>query len=225
MVADHGRSAEDLTARARIREAALQLFAERGIGAATIRDIAKAAGVSSGLVRHHFGSKEALRDACDAYALDRSNDIRQQIFGGGRLDDPVLRNSVPTAIQLQNYAVRSMMDGSPAAAARFEHMVRLGEDWLTEQGFTSKDMRAYSVVLVAVKLGAFLLRDQMSAALGADVRTPAGFARMNRGFIDLFANPLLTQEQAEQLYTAIDGLLADTPTTAGTDTTATKESA
>ncbi|MGH3750942.1 MAG: helix-turn-helix domain-containing protein, partial [Micromonosporaceae bacterium] len=55
------RAHEDLTARARIRDAALRLFAERGIGPATIRDIAKAAGVSSGLVRHHFGSKEALR--------------------------------------------------------------------------------------------------------------------------------------------------------------------
>ena len=50
------RSAEDLTARARIRDAALALFAERGTDGATIRDIAKAAGVSGGLVRHHFGS-------------------------------------------------------------------------------------------------------------------------------------------------------------------------
>ena len=43
------RSAEDLTARARIRDAALRLFAERGTDGATIRDIAKAAGVSGGL--------------------------------------------------------------------------------------------------------------------------------------------------------------------------------
>src|SRR3954465_4118441 len=62
-------SSSDLTARARIRDAAIELFAERGVEAATIRDIAQAAGASSGLLRHHFGSKEGLRDACDEFAL------------------------------------------------------------------------------------------------------------------------------------------------------------
>src|SRR5579885_743136 len=41
----------DLTAAARIREAALRLFAERGVSAASIRDVAKAAGVSAGAVQ------------------------------------------------------------------------------------------------------------------------------------------------------------------------------
>jgi AcrR family transcriptional regulator len=60
---------EDLTARARIRDAAMQHFAEHGFERATIRGIAETAGVSSGLVRHHFGSKKALRDACDEWLL------------------------------------------------------------------------------------------------------------------------------------------------------------
>ena len=72
------RSAEDLTARARIRDAALRLFAERGMDGATIRDIARAAGVSAGLVRHHFGSKDGLRAACDSYALDQIMRIKEQ---------------------------------------------------------------------------------------------------------------------------------------------------
>ena len=79
------RSPDDLTARARIRDAAIQLFAERGIAAATIRDIAQAAGVSSGLVRHHFGSKEALHDVCDAYAKERLDRLREEVFSDGHL--------------------------------------------------------------------------------------------------------------------------------------------
>ena len=51
---------EDLTAKARLRDAALRLFAERGIEATPVRDIANAAGVSGGLVRPHFGSKEGF---------------------------------------------------------------------------------------------------------------------------------------------------------------------
>ena len=60
---------EDLTARARIREAAIRLFAEHGAEETAILDIAKQAGVSGGLIRHHFGSKDGLRVACDTYVL------------------------------------------------------------------------------------------------------------------------------------------------------------
>src|SRR5215204_5684232 len=103
---------EDLTDRARIRDAALRLFGERGIDGATIRDIAKAAGVSPGLVRHHFGSKEALRDACDSHALSRIVRIKEQAVLEGRLADPgFLPASHPTVLLLQRYLVRSMVDG------------------------------------------------------------------------------------------------------------------
>jgi AcrR family transcriptional regulator len=46
--------------RNRIVEAALGVFAENGFHGATMRDIATQAGVSQGLLHHHFGGKEAL---------------------------------------------------------------------------------------------------------------------------------------------------------------------
>src|SRR5437868_1276310 len=67
---DRAPASEDLTARSRIRDAALLQFAQHGVKGATFRGIAEAAGVSVGLVQHHFGSKDALRQACDAYVLD-----------------------------------------------------------------------------------------------------------------------------------------------------------
>src|SRR6188768_3159766 len=114
-------SSSDLTARARIRDAAITLFAERGIGPATIRDIAQAAGVSSGLLRHHFGSKEGLRDACDEHALARLAAIREQLLrGGGLADQSFLGTIHPEALRLQSYLVRSMQDGSASAAVMFD---------------------------------------------------------------------------------------------------------
>src|ERR1700742_4863565 len=46
--------------RAAILEAAREVFTERGYGRATIREIARRAGVTHGLVMRHFGSKERL---------------------------------------------------------------------------------------------------------------------------------------------------------------------
>jgi AcrR family transcriptional regulator len=60
---------DDRTARTVIRDEALRLFAERGPDAVSVRQIAAAAGVSPGLVSHHFGSKDGLRDAVDAHVL------------------------------------------------------------------------------------------------------------------------------------------------------------
>ena len=63
------RSADDLTAAARIRDAAIEQFGEHGFGVG-LRAIAEAAGVSAALVIHHFGSKEGLRKACDDYVAE-----------------------------------------------------------------------------------------------------------------------------------------------------------
>jgi TetR/AcrR family transcriptional regulator, regulator of cefoperazone and chloramphenicol sensitivity len=79
-----GVAFEDLTARARIREAALTHFASEGYERATIRGIAQTAGVSPGLLRHHYGSKEALREACDAYVFEILHRVNTQL-----LEDPL----------------------------------------------------------------------------------------------------------------------------------------
>ena len=67
----------DLTARARLRDAAIECFAARGF-AESLRAIAARAGVSAGLVRHHFGSKEQLRAECDATVLNRYRSLKTE---------------------------------------------------------------------------------------------------------------------------------------------------
>jgi AcrR family transcriptional regulator len=199
----------DLTARARIRDAAIELFAERGIAGATIRDIALKAGVSSGLLRHHFGSKEGLRDACDEFAMSRLNELRQQMLAGGKQAEGSLLGSIsPAARQHQAYLVRSMIDGSTPQL--FQLMVEAGEQWMVTAQLASDDPTAFSAVLVAMQMGMFLMRDQLSRTLGVDAGSPLGHARVLKAAVEIFCQPLLTPEQADQARAALRLLIDGT---------------
>jgi TetR/AcrR family transcriptional regulator, regulator of cefoperazone and chloramphenicol sensitivity len=61
---------DDLTAKARIRNAAFTLHASRGEANTTLREVARAAGVTHGLVVHHFGNRDGLRRAVQRHMLD-----------------------------------------------------------------------------------------------------------------------------------------------------------
>jgi len=207
------RSAGDLTARARIRDAALRLFAERGLDGTTIRDIAKEAGVSSGLIRHHFGSKDDLRSACDSYALDRMMRIKEQAVLEGQLGNPGFMSAAhPTVLLTLRYLARSLVDGSPAAEAMYDEMVELGEDWLDRHhpGQVS-DPHGYSAVLVAMQSGLLMMHSQLSRWLGADIFTAEGHLRLTAAMIDFYSQPLLSPELAEQARAAVRHLQAGLP--------------
>lgn len=203
---------EDLTARARIRDAALRLFAERGMKAATIRDIAARAGVSLGLVRHHFGAKEELREACDEYALEQAMRIKNEALGpdlaGAGIPSPGFLPEVhPTLVLLMQYFAHSISDGSAAADAMFEQFVVATGEWLARH-FPGEfdDPKAVAVLLTAMQLGPMLLRDQVSAALGVELLSRAGHIRSSKAFIDIYTQPWLSKDSAQAAKAAYDQL-------------------
>ncbi|SHJ30664.1 DNA-binding transcriptional regulator, AcrR family [Nocardiopsis flavescens] len=114
-------AASDLTARARIRDAAIECFARRGFGA-TVRAIAGHAGVSPGLVIHHFGSKAGLRRACDEHV----SGLVSALEGGeasGADGFLVHLAAVDEYADLLAYVLRTFQDGGPLAAGLYERMV------------------------------------------------------------------------------------------------------
>ena len=60
----------DLTAKARIRNAAFELYAAKGEANTSVREVAQAAGVTHGLVVHHFVNKEGLHRAVQQHVVD-----------------------------------------------------------------------------------------------------------------------------------------------------------
>ncbi len=81
-----GVTSPDPTKSARRNELlglAANLFAERGLRATTVRDIADAAGILSGSLYHHFDSKEAMVDEILRGFLDDLFGRYREIVGSG----------------------------------------------------------------------------------------------------------------------------------------------
>ena len=212
-----GLDPADLTARARIRDAALLHFGEHGFERATIRGIAETAGVSSGLVRHHFGSKQALRDACDAHLAAV---IR-------RLNDQVRVDPTPSGVNYvaaaraamgpyQRYVARALAEGS--ATALFDVMVELSEQRLADADAArpdppAVDRRTRAAVITAMALSVTVLHEHLSRAMGVEMFTPEGDLELARTLIDVYSHPLLSPQDAAKALASLPAI-KETPTQA-----------
>ena len=65
------RAKQKAETRARILQAALNAFAERGFEGASVRDIAAAANVNHGLIKYHFTDKDRLWKAAVGFLFER----------------------------------------------------------------------------------------------------------------------------------------------------------
>ena len=97
----------DLAPRARIREAALRLYAEHGTQATSIRMVAEEAGMSAGAVMHHFKSKDELAEAVQHAVVAK---IREVVSGVG-LDQPP-----PVAARARRQAFDQLIADNPFIA-------------------------------------------------------------------------------------------------------------
>ena len=160
------RSVDDFTATARIRDAAIDLFGRDGF-AVGVRAIATAAGVSPGLVIHHFGSKEGLRKACDDYVAESVYGSKSEAM---QTSDPATWFAQLAEIEayapLLAYLMRSLQTGGDLAKALWRRMIDNAELYI-EEGVRagtvkpSPDPRGRARFLALAGGGCFLLYLQM----------------------------------------------------------------
>lgn len=196
-------SASDLTARARIRDAALARFGGDGIAGTSVRAVATDAGVSAALVLHHFGSKEGLRQACDEYVLEA-------IRAGGETDISALGDVLHAATPLRRYLGRALLDGTDAATTLFTEIVDRTEQWLAQgeaEGWVrpSEDARARAVTYVSWLLAPLMLGDQVGRLLGGDPAETATAVRGARAGLEMLTGGLFTDDRWLKAFTAVDG--------------------
>lgn len=196
------RTASDLTARARIRDAALARFGTDGIAGTSVRAVAADAGVSPALAVHHFGSKEGLRQACDDYVLDA-------IRSGGEAATEALGEVLQAATPVRRYLARALLDDTPAAGALFAEIVERTEAWLAggeEEGWVrpSADTRARAVTYVSWLLAPLVLGDHVGRLLGGDPAETATAVRGARAGLEMLTGGLFADDRWLTAFTAID---------------------
>ncbi|BBX42416.1 TetR/AcrR family transcriptional regulator [Mycobacterium simiae] len=189
----------DLTAAARIRDAAIEQFGQHGFGVG-LRAIAEAAGVSAALVIHHFGSKAGLRKACEDYIAEQIYSTKSEAM---RSNDPATWFARMAEIEdyapLMAYLVRSMQTGGELANTLWRRLIDNTYDYM-EEGVRagtirpSRDPHARAKYLGITGGGGLLLYIQMHP-------TPTDLRAVLRDYAQEMVLPAL------EIYT--EGLMTD----------------
>jgi AcrR family transcriptional regulator len=200
---------DDRTARAVIRDEALRLFAERGPDAVTVRQIAAAAGISPGLVIHHFGSKGGLRDAVDAHVLALFGAMFGELTTGdlyepgaaGSLAEAVVRH-LPPGSPVPAYLRRLLLGGGESGRELFRRLYqgsREALDAMAEAGLASRgaDPAVRAAILMSNDLAVLLLREHLAGVLGEDPLSAAGMARWGKEMLAIYAAGLMAPPPGE----------------------------
>ena len=192
---------EDLTARARIRDAAVLLFGRQGFDRTPVRLVAEAAGVSAALVLHHFGSKDGLRAECDAHVVDLLVTQKSQLVGGGAA--ALLQRWLGDLDQFRPqtlYVARMLAEDSPAADRLFDALLDGTSQMLREQvdsGLMTvpSDPEVTGAVLTAYGVVPLLLERQLGRALGTGGLTHALIRRLTLPLLELYTHGLYADDR------------------------------
>jgi AcrR family transcriptional regulator len=167
----------DLTAKARIRDAALALYAEHGFGV-TARAIADRAGVSHALITFHFGTKEALRTTVEDLVFERFWAALHPVVENTTLAEPARRRAMVEVLRMNPSMIgffrRVLFDDSPRSHDFIERLLKLEQDQLADQqseGTTRvlKDPQIVAMIVTALHVGLLTMVPVVERTLGASV--------------------------------------------------------
>jgi AcrR family transcriptional regulator len=183
---------DDRTARARIRDEALRLFAEHGPDAVTLRDIAASAAVSPALIVRHYGSKDGLREAVDNHVVQIFEMLLTQAVQAPQDDgtDPGLppplldglTARLPPDSAIPTYLGRLLTTGGPAGSALFHRLYAASTEGLaamTASGMAvpGDDPAVRAAFLLVNDLAVLILRRHLTEVLGIDPVSTPGMKR------------------------------------------------
>jgi TetR/AcrR family transcriptional regulator, regulator of cefoperazone and chloramphenicol sensitivity len=207
----------DLTTRARIRDAAIGYYAEHGFQSTTVRAIAAKARVSPALVIHHFGSKDGLREACDAYVTDRIDEMVREASANLAPRDMLDQLAqIPALAHLSPYVIQALSEGGEFGNRLWERVVQDTESYLraaVKAGVIrpTADVRTRAEMLAAFKLGPQLLASYLIPRSTAGARVLLIADRFTLPALELFTHGMYTSPDYLDAYLAQTTTIDSTP--------------
>ena len=205
----HSPLPDDRTARARIRDEALRLFAERGADAVTMRDIAAAAGVSPALLVRHYGSKDGLVEAVDNHVVGSLEALLTEMttrtatsgFNPATMPSMLdgLATHLPSDSAIPAYLSRLLITGGPAGATLFERLHRVSRatlDAMAVAGTASvgHDPAVRAAFLMVNDLAVLTLRPRLVELLGFDPLSANGIQRWAAEVFAIYSDGLVSTD-------------------------------
>ncbi len=194
----------DLAPRARIREAALRLYAEHGLQATSIRMVADEAGLSPGAVMHHFKSKDVLAEAVQHAVIAKIRQVVNEV--GLDAPPPVATRERRQAFDqlvsdnpaIAGYLRRVILDGGPAGVALFTEgfeLVRSEMQALVDAQIARPlpDPDIGLVLYRAVHLAHIVFGPLVEQMLGLSLSDPAVLERFRDAAVDLLTHPVFEE--------------------------------
>lgn len=187
--------------RRQLLKAGMKLFAERGFAAVGLREIAAEAGVSLGLVRTHFGSKDGLREAIDTHVLEEIRALYAAVVEHSSAE--VLEQAVEDALDwiprdrdALMYARMSLMERTPGSQALFDEMLAVMRQFVDNNarlGFLQEDVdREWAAIYMVFDfIGPAVIEPFAQQAFGKSMYAKSMISERNAFMIRLFTRGFL----------------------------------
>ena len=199
-------SPEDRTAKAVIRDVAIELFGRNGVEAVPLRAIADLAGVSQPLIIKHYGSRSGLIEAADDHALRIVERLLRSVAinSAGNFNSEATPASVAGLLAdspigpYLSHLLTSHEDRARRAFERLAEFARALVNRLAADGAIAPDLDRHhlAVVLLVHDLSVLVLRARISEVLGTDPLDRGGLEAWSRTVKTLYSGEALISPTA-----------------------------
>ena len=189
----------------RIRTAAMRSFATHGFANTSLRAVASTAGVSLGLVQHHFATKAGLIKAVDDYVLTVVlTRITEEVPASAsdsvaEIGDRVTR-MIAELPDIVDYVGRALIDSRPVGYMVFDALLNSGTARWNQRGERGEtrpdlDLTWAAVNSLVLALGTFILRGHIERNLPQPLTSPEQLRRWQASVTMLLREGLFKQPE------------------------------
>lgn len=200
---------DELKKLERIRQAALKSFATKGASGTSLRSVAADAGVSLGLVQHHFETKAGLIKAVDDYVMGVVIAVVAQPVTAPHAKDSIAdMGSRVTTLLLEHpdvvdYFGRALIDGSQLGITIWDTLAAFGmARWTTrkESGEARDDIDVTWAALnsLVLALGTLIVRGHIERQIPDAFKSPEQVDRWQKSVNTLLREGLFPHPRDDE---------------------------